>query len=194
MAISLKKENEELSKLLNIKDTYGKYTIIPARLLNYSITNPNKITIYFPEEHGKHMSKNSTVVSSMGLIGLVSKFSSGSAEVELITSPQFSLPGVLESRDECTALIQGNGQSLTIRFLDKICDTPPASGKKLLSANLSQNYSIPYLPLGIISSLKEDEENILFLKGEAVPLFKKGKLNHLFIIAGESFKNENLLF
>ncbi|HPA55906.1 MAG TPA: rod shape-determining protein MreC [bacterium] len=191
---AIKKENEELSKLLKLKDSYGKYTIIPARILNFSDINPNRIVVSFPQEYSKLMAEKATVVSSMGLVGLVSSFHTSRAEVELITSKQFTIPAVLENREECTAILKGNGQSLSILFLDKVCNIPPADGKKLLSANLSENYSIPYLPIGIISSLKEDEGNILFTRGEAIPLFKKGKLNHIFIIVGTNTKDEKPLF
>ncbi|HQB10336.1 MAG TPA: rod shape-determining protein MreC [bacterium] len=191
---AIKKENEELSKLLKLKDSYGKYTIIPARILNFSDINPNRIVVSFPQEYSKLMAEKATVVSSMGLVGLVSSFHTSRAEVELITSKQFTIPAVLENREECTAILKGNGQSLSILFLDKVCNIPSADGKKLLSANLSENYSIPYLPIGIISSLKEDEGNILFTRGEAIPLFKKGKLNHIFIIVGTNTKDEKPLF
>lgn len=190
----IKRENEELSKLLKIKDTYSKYTIIPARILSYSTTNPNKITVYFPNEYKKYMAHNATVVSSMGLVGLVSSFAGNNAEVELITSKQFSIPAVLESREECTSILKGNGQSLSILFLDRVCNKPKATGKKMLSANLSQNYSLPYIPIGIIGGLKEDESNILFLRGEVIPLYKKGRLNHLFIIVGSGINNEKFQF
>ncbi len=188
----IKRENEELSKLLKIKDSYSRYAIIPARILNYSAVNPNRITVHFPPKYKRYMSGRATVVSSMGMVGLVSSFSEESAEVELITSKQFTIPAVLESREECTAVIRGNGRSLSILFLDKVCGEPSAEGKKLLSANLSQNFSLPYIPIGIIGNLEEDSGNILFLKGEAIPLFKKGRLNHLFIVVGESFQDEKL--
>ena len=191
---AIKRENEELSKLLKLKDSYSKYTIIPAKILTYSDMNPNRIVISYPEEYSKLMAEKATVVSSMGLVGLVSSFHSSRAEVELITSKQFTVPAVLENREECTAILKGNGQSLSILFLDKVCNTPPSDGKKLLSANLSENYSIPYIPIGIISNLKKDQGNIMFLKGEAIPLFKKGKLNHIFVIVGANFEDEKALF
>ncbi len=189
----IKRENEELSKLLKIKDTYSRYAIIPARILSYSAVNPNRITIHYDEQYAKHLAQNAPAVSSMGLVGLVKSFGRNHAEVELITSRNFSLPAVLESREECTAILRGNGQTLSIQFLEKVCNNPPATGKKMLSANLSENYSLPYIPIGVIGTLTDDETNILFYKGEAVPLFKKGKLNHLFIIAGGSFADEKLL-
>ncbi len=188
----IKRENEELSKLLKIKDTYSRYAIIPARILHYSAVNPNRITIHFDEQYAKHLAQNAPAVSSMGLVGLVKSFGRNHAEVELITSRNFSLPAVLESREECTAILRGNGQTLSIQFLEKVCNTPPATGRKMLSANLSENYSLPYIPIGVIGTLDDDETNILFYRGEAVPLFKKGKLNHLFIIAGGSFADEKL--
>lgn len=191
---AIKRENEELSKLLKLKDSYSKYTIIPAKILTYSDTNPNRIIISYPKEYTKLMAEKATVVSSMGLVGLVSSFHTSRAEVELITSKQFTVPAVLENREECTAILKGNGQSLSILFLDKVCNTPLSDGKKLLSANLSENYSIPYIPIGIISNLKMDQSNIMFLKGEAIPLFKKGKLNHIFVIVGANFEDEKSLF
>lgn len=191
---AIKRENEELSKLLKLKDSYSRYTIIPAKILNYSEINPNRITVSFSEEYAKLMAEKSTVVSSMGLIGLVTSFLGTRAEVELITSKQFTIPAVLENREECTAILKGNGQSLSILFLDKVCNQPTAEGAKLLSANLSENYSIPYIPIGIISGLHEDETNILFLKGKAIPLFRKGKLNHIFIIVGANTRDEKPLF
>lgn len=191
---AIKRENEELSKLLKLKDSYSKYTIIPAKILTYSDTNPNRIIISYPKEYSKLMAEKATVVSSMGLVGLVSSFHTSRAEVELITSKQFTVPAVLENREECTAILKGNGQSLSILFLDKMCNTPLSDGKKLLSANLSENYSIPYIPIGIISNLKMDQSNIMFLKGEAIPLFKKGKLNHIFVIVGANFEDEKSLF
>lgn len=191
---AIKRENEELSKLLKLKDSYSRYTIIPAKILNYSEINPNRITVSFSEEYTKLMAEKSTVVSSMGLIGLVTSFLGTRAEVELITSKQFTIPAVLENREECTAILKGNGQSLSILFLDKVCNQPSADGMKLLSANLSENYSIPYIPIGIISGLVEDETNILFLKGKGIPLFKKGKLNHIFIIVGANTKDEKSVF
>ena len=191
---AIKRENEELSKLLKLKDSYSKYTIIPAKILTYSDINPNRIVISYPKEYSKLMAEKATVVSSMGLVGLVSSFHSSRAEVELITSKQFTVPAVLENREECTAILKGNGQSLSILFLDKVCNIPPSDGKKLLSANLSENYSIPYIPIGIISNLKMDQSNIMFLKGEAIPLFKKGKLNHIFVIVGANFEDEKSLF
>lgn len=189
----IKRENEELSKLLKIQDTYSRYAIIPARMLSFSAVNPNRITVHFDEAYARHLAQNAPAVSSMGLVGLVKSFGSNHAEVELITSRNFSLPAVLESREECTAILRGNGQTLSIQFLEKVCNTPPATGMKMLSANLSENYSLPYIPIGVIGALHDDETNILFYKGEVVPLFKKGKLNHLFIIAGGSFSDEKLL-
>ena len=64
----------------------------------------------------------------------------------------------------------------------------------MLSANLSENYTIPYIPIAIIGNLKEDESNILFMKGEAIPLFKKGKLNHIFIVVGANTGENKSLF
>ena len=191
---AIKRENEELSRLLKLKDSYGKYAIIPAKILNYSETNPNRISIGYPEEYAKLMAEKSTVVSSMGLVGLVTSFYATRAEVELISSKNFTIPAVLENREECTAILKGNGQSLSIHFLDKVCNTPSAEGKRLLSANLSENYSIPYIPIGIISTLHDDETNILFTKGEAIPLFKKGKLNHIFIVVGTNTKENPTIF
>ena len=191
---AIKKENEELSKLLRLKDSYGKYTIIPAKILNYSELNPNRITISYEEQYAKLMAEKSTVVSSMGLVGLVTSFHGARAEVELITSKEFTIPAVLENREECTAILRGNGQSLSVLFLDKLCNSPEADGKKMLSANLSENYTIPYIPIAIIGNLKEDESNILFMKGEAIPLFKKGKLNHIFIVVGANTGENKSLF
>ncbi len=186
----VKRENEELSKLLKIKDTYAKYTVIPAKLLNYSSTNPNIVYIYFAEKYKNIISQRATVVSSMGLVGLVTSFSENSAEVELVTSKQFNLPAILESREECSAVIKGNGTSLNLYFLDKVCSKPSISGKKLLSANISQNLSLPYIPVGTIGNLYEDENNMLFMKGDVTPLFKQGRLSHLFIIAGDNLKTQ----
>jgi cell shape-determining protein MreC len=186
---AIKKENEELSKLLKIKDSYSSYSIIPAKILNYSAINPNMVTISYPPEYTKIMSEKATVVSSLGLVGLVSSFHGTQAEVELITSKQFTIPAVLENREECNTILRGNGQSLSILFLDKICSGESTIGKKLLSANLSENYSIPHIPIGIVGSLKEDESNILLMKGEAIPLFKKGKLTHIFIIIGTNIES-----
>lgn len=191
---AIRKENEELSKLLKLKDSYGKYTIIPAKILNYSELNPNRISISYEERYAKLMAEKSTVVSSMGLVGLVTSFHGARAEVELITSKEFTIPAVLENREECTAIMRGNGQSLSVLFLDKLCNTPKADGQKMLSANLSENYTIPYIPIAIIGNLKEDESNILFMKGEAIPLFKKGKLNHIFIVVGANTGNTAPLF
>lgn len=181
---AIKKENEELSKLLKIKDSYSGYSIIPAKILNYSHTNPNMITVTYPDKYAKIMAEKATVVSSRGLVGLVSSFHGTQADVKLITSKQFTIPAVLENREECTTVLRGNGQSLSILFLDKVCSQPSAEGKKLLSANLSESYSIPHIPVGIVNNLREDESNMLLLKGEAIPLFKKGRLNHIFIVIG----------
>ncbi len=193
MSEGIKRENEELAKLLKIKDRYSGYTIIPARLLSQSSVNPTRITIYYDGEFAKHLALNAPVVSSMGLVGLVRSFGVNSAEVDLITSRHFSLPAILESREECTAILRGNGQTLSIQFFEKVCNEPSAVGRKMLSANLSENYSLPYIPIGVIGSLVEDENNILFYRGETFPLFKKGKLNHMFIIAGGSFVDEKIL-
>jgi len=187
-----KRENEELAKLLKIKDRYGTYTIVPARFLGYSLVNPNRMTVYFDKEEGRSLARNAPVVSPQGLVGLVRSFGETSAEVELITSRDFTLPAVIEGRDECTAILRGNGQTLFIQFLEKVCHNPPVLGKRLLSANLSENYSLPYIPIAIVGALRDDPSNMLFYTGEAVPLFKKGTLNHLFIVAGGSFSNENV--
>ena len=191
---AIKKENEELSKLLRLKDSYGKYTIIPAKILNYSELNPNRITISYEEQYAKLMAEKSTVVSSMGLVGLVTSFHGARAEVELITSKEFTIPAVLENREECTAILRGNGQSLSVLFLDKLCNSPEADGKKMLSANLSENYTNPYIPIAITGNLKEDASHILLMKGEAIPLFKKGKLNHIFIVVGANTGENKSLF
>jgi len=188
----ISRENEELANLLKIKDRYSSYAIIPARFLGYSPVNPNRISVYFDENDARNLARNAPVVSPLGLVGLVRSFSNSSAEVELITSRGFTLPAVIEGRDECTAILRGNGQTLSLQFLEKVCNDPPALGKRLLSANLSENYSLPYIPLALIGALTDDPTNMLFYTGEAVPLFKKGKLHHLFIIAGGSLGNENL--
>ncbi len=188
----ISRENEELANLLKIKDKYSSYTIVPARFLGYSPTNPNRIAVYFDESETRNLAQNAPVVSSLGLVGLVRKFGKTYADVELITSRGFTLPAVIEGRDECTAILRGNGQTLSIQFLEKVCNNPPALGKRLLSANLSENYSLPYVPIALIGRLSDDPTNMLFYAGEAVPLFKKGKLHHLFIITGGALGNENL--
>ncbi|MFO7735833.1 MAG: rod shape-determining protein MreC [bacterium] len=187
---AIKKENEELSKLLKIKDSYSKYTIIPAKILDYSTTNPNSITIKYPKQFSKNMAEKATVVSSMGMVGLVTDFSENTAEVILLTSKQFSIPAVFDSREKCTGVLKGNGRSMSMLFVDKVCNEPPAEGTKLLSANISQNYSLPYIPLGIIGQVQEDPSNSLFIKGDIIPLYQKGKLNHLFIIVGTDIRDE----
>ncbi len=191
---SIKKENEELSRLLKIKDTYAGYTIIPAKILSFSLTDPNRITVYFDKSDKNRISRDSTVVSSMGLVGKIISFMENSADVELITSTSFSLPVVLESQNECTGIAKGNGQSMTIKFIDRNCASYSLESKKFLSANFSKNSTIPYIPVGAVKISEEDPENVLFLKAEAEPLFKKGKLNHLFIISGEGFTNEKVSF
>lgn len=154
----MQKENEDLKRLLNIKDSLADYEVIYATTIvrnnSYWLNN---ITINKGESSG--IKVGMAVVDYNGLIGYIEKTSMETSLVKLITSnDKYNTASVkIVGHDEVNKILKVSNNKLIIEGINKSSNIQV--GDKVITNGLSDKFPSG-ITIGEISSINNDFYNV----------------------------------
>ena len=151
----------QLNQLKQVLDLAGRgeYKVVAARVINRGSTATFKQTITIDAGSNDGISKNMTVISEAGLVGVVKSVTSNSSIVLLMSDPTFKI-GVRIAGTQSIGVVSGQGGN---KYLLQLLD---ATGEIKVGDNLvargSQNGSpfVPGVPVGTVSSVQSNASSI----------------------------------
>jgi len=151
----------QLNQLKQVLDLAGRgdYRVVAARVINRGSTATFKQTITIDAGSSDGISKNMTVISEAGLVGVVKSVASNSSIVLLMSDPTFKI-GVRIAGTQSIGVVSGQGGN---KYLLQLLD---ATGEIKVGDNLvargSQNGSpfVPGVPVGTVSSVQSNASSI----------------------------------
>ena len=151
----------QLNQLKQVLDLAGRgeYKVVAARVINRGSTATFKQTITIDAGSSDGISKNMTVISEAGLVGVVKSVASNSSIVLLMSDPTFKI-GVRIAGTQSIGVVSGQGGN---KYLLQLLD---ATGEIKVGDNLvargSQNGSpfVPGVPVGTVSSVQSNSSSI----------------------------------
>lgn len=151
----------QLNQLKQVLDLAGRgeYKVVAARVINRGSTTTFKQTITIDAGSSDGISKNMTVISEAGLVGVVKSVTSNSSIVLLMSDPTFKI-GVRIAGTQSIGVVSGQGGN---KYLLQLLD---ATGEIKVGDNLvargSQNGSpfVPGVPVGTVSSVQSNASSI----------------------------------
>ena len=151
----------QLNQLKQVLDLAGRgdYRVVAARVINRGSTATFKQTITIDAGSSDGISKNMTVISEAGLVGVVKSVTSNSSIVLLMSDPTFKI-GVRIAGTQSIGVVSGQGGN---KYLLQLLD---ATGEIKVGDNLvargSQNGSpfVPGVPVGTVSSVQSNASSI----------------------------------
>jgi len=151
----------QLNQLKQVLDLAGRgeYKVVAARVINRGSTATFKQTITIDAGSSDGISKNMTVISEAGLVGVVKSVASNSSIVLLMSDPTFKI-GVRIAGTQSIGVVSGQGGN---KYLLQLLD---ATGEIKVGDNLvargSQNGSpfVPGVPVGTVSSVQSNASSI----------------------------------
>lgn len=150
---SLESENENLKRLIGIKNVYLQKQKIPAKVIGY-----------FPYENRMNLSAGSNqgvesgmpVISGDGIIGVIQNVAADSSQVNLITSSTLKIGGLIQKEIPIAGLIRGNsGNTLLFEFMDE--KAPVQISDQVVTSGFSER--IPRgIPIGKIIQIENNAD------------------------------------
>jgi len=151
----------QLSQLKNVLDLAGRggYKVVAARVINRGSTATFKETITIDVGTKSGITKNMTVISESGLVGVVKSVTSNSSIVLLMSDPTFKV-GVRIAGTQSIGVVSGQGgSSYLLQLLDatgeiKIGDALVARG------SAGDKPFVPGVPVGLVVSVNSNASSI----------------------------------
>jgi rod shape-determining protein MreC len=151
----------QLSQLKNVLDLAGRggYKVVAARVINRGSTATFKETITIDVGTQSGITKNMTVISESGLVGVVKSVTSNSSIVLLMSDPTFKV-GVRIAGTQSIGVVSGQGgSSYLLQLLDatgeiKVGDALVARG------SAGDRPFVPGVPVGLVVSVSSNASSI----------------------------------
>jgi rod shape-determining protein MreC len=151
----------QLNQLKNVLDLAGRggYKVVAARVINRGSAATFKQTITIDVGSKNGVSKNMTVISDSGLVGVVRSVTNNSAIVLLMSDPTFKI-GVRIAGTQSIGVISGQGgNSYLLQLLDatgeiKVGDALVARGSS------GGRPFVPGVPVGIVTTVQSNASSI----------------------------------
>jgi rod shape-determining protein MreC len=151
----------QLSQLKNVLDLAGRggYKVVAARVINRGSTATFKETITIDVGTKSGITKNMTVISESGLVGVVKSVTSNSSIVLLMSDPTFKV-GVRIAGTQSIGVVSGQGgSSYLLQLLDatgeiKVGDALVARG------SAGDKPFVPGVPVGLVVSVNSNASSI----------------------------------
>ena len=144
----LKRQNDEMKKLLDIEYTIDEYDYINASIIERNLAYwYDTITINKGSSHG--IEKNMAVITSNGLIGKVTKTSYFTSDVKLITSNNSNnkISVLISNKDKVSyGVLSGYDEEKNLLLIEGISDTTKIENDSLIYTSGLNNM----LPSGIL--------------------------------------------
>ena len=151
----------QLNQLKNVLDLAGRggYKVVSARVINRGSTESFKETLTIDVGSSDGISRNMTVISESGLVGVVKSVGSNSSIVLLMSDPTFKI-GVRIAGTQSIGVVSGQGGSTyLLQLLDatgeiKVGDTLVARGSQ------DGRPFVPGVPVGTVTTVQSNASSI----------------------------------
>ena len=151
----------QLNQLKNVLDLAGRggYKVVAARVINRGSTESFKETLTIDVGSSDGISRNMTVISESGLVGVVKSVGSNSSIVLLMSDPTFKI-GVRIAGTQSIGVVSGQGGSTyLLQLLDatgeiKVGDTLVARGSQ------GGRPFVPGVPVGTVTTVQSNASSI----------------------------------
>lgn len=151
----------QLSQLKNVLDLAGRggYKVVAARVINRGSTATFKETVTIDVGSQSGITKNMTVISESGLVGVVKSVTSNSSIVLLMSDPTFKV-GVRIAGTQSIGVVSGQGgSSYLLQLLDatgeiKVGDALVARG------SAGDKPFVPGVPVGLVVNVNSNASSI----------------------------------
>lgn len=151
----------QLNQLKNVLDLAGSggYQVVAARVINRGSTETFKETITIDVGSRSGITKNMTVISESGLVGVVKSVSSNSSIVLLMSDPTFKV-GVRIAGTQSIGVVSGQGGSTyLLQLLDATGEIK--EGDALVArGSAGDKPFVPGVPVGIVTNVSSNASSI----------------------------------
>lgn len=178
--------NEELKRLLSIKDT-ADFPLIPASIVSRSLSRSQSV-LTINAGSIKGIKAGMPVINDHGIIGIVSSVSEDYAIVRTLKNLDLKLT-VKDERSRVDGVMKWNGSNLVMINVPKTYDIEP--GDRIIVSEMSSIVSLP-LPVGVVQGLSNIETGI-FNEVKIQPYVNFSRVENVFVIATiQSVQKNNL--
>jgi rod shape-determining protein MreC len=151
----------QLNQLRNVLDLAGSggYQVVAARVINRGSTETFKETLTIDVGSRSGITKNMTVISESGLVGVVKSVTNNSSIVLLMSDPTFKV-GVRIAGTQSIGVVSGQGGSTyLLQLLDATGEIK--EGDALVArGSAGDRPFVPGVPVGIVTSVNSDASSI----------------------------------
>jgi rod shape-determining protein MreC len=151
----------QLNQLRNVLDLAGSggYQVVAARVINRGSTETFKETLTIDVGSRSGITKNMTVISESGLVGVVKTVTSNSSIVLLMSDPTFKV-GVRIAGTQSIGVVSGQGGSTyLLQLLDATGEIK--EGDALVArGSAGDRPFVPGVPVGIVTNVNSDASSI----------------------------------
>jgi rod shape-determining protein MreC len=151
----------QLNQLRNVLDLAGSggYQVVAARVINRGSTETFKETLTIDVGSRSGITKNMTVISESGLVGVVKSVTSNSSIVLLMSDPTFKV-GVRIAGTQSIGVVSGQGGSTyLLQLLDATGEIK--EGDALVArGSAGDRPFVPGVPVGIVTNVNSDASSI----------------------------------
>ena len=151
----------QLNQLRNVLDLAGSggYQVVAARVINRGSTETFKETMTIDVGSRSGITKNMTVISESGLVGVVKSVTSNSSIVLLMSDPTFKV-GVRIAGTQSIGVVSGQGGSTyLLQLLDATGEIK--EGDALVArGSAGDRPFVPGVPVGIVTNVNSDASSI----------------------------------
>jgi len=151
----------QLNQLRNVLDLAGSggYQVVAARVINRGSTETFKETLTIDVGSRSGITKNMTVISESGLVGVVKSVTSNSSIVLLMSDPTFKV-GVRIAGTQSIGVVSGHGGSTyLLQLLDATGEI--MEGDALVArGSAGDRPFVPGVPVGIVTNVNSDVSSI----------------------------------
>jgi rod shape-determining protein MreC len=151
----------QLNQLRNVLDLAGSggYQVVAARVINRGSTETFKETITIDVGSRSGITKNMTVISESGLVGVVKSVTSNSSIVLLMSDPTFKV-GVRIAGTQSIGVVSGQGGSTyLLQLLDATGEIK--EGDALVArGSAGDRPFVPGVPVGIVTTVSSNASSI----------------------------------
>ena len=151
----------QLNQLRNVLDLAGSggYQVVAARVINRGSTETFKETLTIDVGSRSGITKNMTVISESGLVGVVKSVTSNSSIVLLMSDPTFKV-GVRIAGTQSIGVVSGQGGSTyLLQLLDATGEIK--EGDALVArGSAGDKPFVPGVPVGIVTNVSSNASSI----------------------------------
>ena len=151
----------QLNQLKNVLDLAGSggYQVVAARVINRGSTETFKETMTIDVGSRSGITKNMTVISESGLVGVVKSVTSNSSIVLLMSDPTFKV-GVRIAGTQSIGVVSGQGGSTyLLQLLDATGEIK--EGDALVArGSAGDRPFVPGVPVGIVTTVSSNASSI----------------------------------